>query len=115
MTKKKKIINEGGINGTGEGVVNINSKDYKGLQKAIQQHYESRDKKDIIYLKLASIKLQMNTYITDESPEQIKSSGYFLKAFLQAVEIKNQAFAQFVNIEESKLSAILNNKRKINT
>ena len=27
-----KIINEGGVNGTGQGVVNVNSKDYKIFQ-----------------------------------------------------------------------------------
>ena len=53
---KKKIINEGGINGTGEGVVNINSKDYIGLQKAVQAHHQNRDKKELIYFKLASVK-----------------------------------------------------------
>ena len=36
-----KIINEGGINGTGQGVVNINSQDYKELQKVIQGEVKS--------------------------------------------------------------------------
>jgi len=115
MTMRKKIINEGGINGTGEGIVNINSKDYKGLQKAVQAHFQNRDSKDIIYYKLASIKLQMDNYLANESPKQVKSAGYFLKEFINAIGIKNKVFAQFVNIEESNLSAILNNKRKINT
>jgi hypothetical protein len=34
------LINKGGINGIGEGVVNINAKDYKGLKKAIKEHYK---------------------------------------------------------------------------
>jgi len=38
MIEKNKIANEGGVNGTGTGFVNINSKDYKGLQAAILAH-----------------------------------------------------------------------------
>jgi len=35
MAKEKKIINPGGVNGTGKGVVNTNSKEFKALRKAI--------------------------------------------------------------------------------
>lgn len=115
MNKKEKIINEGGINGTGEGVVNINSKDYKGLQKAVQEHYKKREKKDIIRTKLISIRLQMKTYVSTSSPSEIKTSGFFLKKFIKSIGIKNKEFANFINIEEPNLSAILNGKRRINT
>lgn len=115
MKKKERIINEGGINGTDKGVVNINSKDYKELQKAVQQHYKSQSKEQKIRYKLISIRLQMDTYISEKSPKQIKSSGYFLKEFLKAIEIKNKDFASFIDFEESNLSAIINDKRKINT
>jgi len=33
--KKKQIINEGGIQGLGIGIVNTNSKEFKHLQKTI--------------------------------------------------------------------------------
>lgn len=115
MKKKSKIINEGGINGTDKGVININSKDYKGLQKAVQEHSKKQDKKDRLRYKLISLRLQMDSYIQDKSPKEVKSSGYFLKQFLQAIEIKNKEFANFIDIEESNLSAILNSKRKVNT
>ena len=115
MEKKQKIINEGGINGTGEGVVNINSSDYKELQKSVQAHYKSRDKQDIIRFKVISLRLQMESYIADHSPKNIKPPGFFLKEFISAIGIKNKEFAKFVHIEESNLSAIINGKRKINT
>lgn len=45
MSKK---INEGGINGTGKGIVNTNSKDFKGLRKAILEHSENKSTQDRI-------------------------------------------------------------------
>jgi len=115
MKKKAKIINEGGVNGTDKGVININSKDYKGLRKAVQEHSKKQDKKERIRYKLISLRLQMDSYIQESSPNEVKSSGYFLKQFLKAIEIKNKEFANFIDIEESNLSAILNGKRKVNT
>ena len=42
---KEKHINTGGINGTGNGVVNTNSKDYKGLRKAVVEHVKTTSPK----------------------------------------------------------------------
>ncbi|MEO1417176.1 MAG: hypothetical protein AAFW00_17965 [Bacteroidota bacterium] len=88
MGKKQKIINEGGINGTGEGVVNINSSDYKELQKSVQAHYKSRDKQDIIRFKVISLRLQMESYIADHPPKNIKYPGFFEKSLFQLLVLK---------------------------
>ena len=115
MAKTKKIINQGGINGTDQGVVNINSKDYKTLQKAIQNYSKNQNPKDIIRYKFISLKLQVDNYISDSNPEKILTSGYFLKQYLNVVDIKNKEFAKFIDIEESNLSSIISGRRKINT
>ncbi|MEZ4849277.1 MAG: HigA family addiction module antitoxin [Bacteroidia bacterium] len=115
MSKNSRIINEGGINGTNQGVVNINSKDYKALQKAIQAQAKEQSKEDKINYKLISLRLQMETYISEKSHEQIKTVGYFLREFINSLNIRNKDFANFIEIEESNLSSILNDKRKIHT
>ena len=115
MSKNSRIINEGGINGTNQGVVNINSKDYKALQKAIQAQVKEQSKEDKINYKLISLRLQMETYISEKSPEKIKTVGYFLREFINSLNIRNKDFASFIEIEESNLSSILNDKRKIHT
>jgi len=115
MEKRKKIINPGGINGTGKGVVNINSKDYKALQKAIQEQSKKQSPKDRIRYKFISLKLQVESYISDSTPEEVLTSGYFLKEYLNVIGIKNKDFAKFIDVEESNLSSIIRGRRKINT
>lgn len=115
MAKGKKIINPGGINGTGQGIVNINSKDYKALQKAVQEHSKKQNPKDKIKYKFISLKLQIESYVAETSPKVVLTSGYFLKQYLSVVGIKNKAFAKFIDVEESNLSSIISGRRKINT
>ncbi|MFK7947217.1 MAG: hypothetical protein AB8G11_06500 [Saprospiraceae bacterium] len=59
----EKFINKGGINGTGKGVVNTNSKDYKALQKAIQEHAKQQTKTEKIRYWLIGLRFQMESYI----------------------------------------------------
>jgi len=115
MAKTTKFINEGGINGTEKGVININSKDYKGLQAAVLKHSDQQSKHDKIRYKIISLKLQMKTYLAHENPTDLKSVGSFLKEFIQALALKNKEFASFIELEESNLSSILGGRRKINT
>ena len=42
MAQSIKEINPGGVNGTGKGIVNTNSKDFKGLRDAIKEHAKSK-------------------------------------------------------------------------
>lgn len=114
MSKKEKIINPGGINGTGKGIVNTNSKDFKGLQNAILAHSQTQTVAQRIEYNLLSLKFQMESYISEETPEIILSSGDFLRKYLKVIGIKNKEFADYIKIEESNLSAILKGRRKIN-
>ena len=61
-----KIINEGGINGTGQGVVNINSKDYKDLQKAVQEHAKKQSFQQKMTYEMIGLKLQLESYIEEK-------------------------------------------------
>jgi len=38
MTTRNDDFNIEGVNGTGKGVVNTNSKDFKGLRQSIKEH-----------------------------------------------------------------------------
>lgn len=115
MEKINKTANEGGVNGTGKGIINTNSTDYKGLQSIILKHANQQTKEERINYHLTSLKYQMESYITNAMPKKTKSSGEFLKDHLKAIGIKNKTFAKFIDIEESNLSAIFKDKRKINT
>ncbi len=114
MNKKNRIINEGGINGSGTGVVNVNSPDYKALQKAIIEHNKQRTPEQRLKIKLLSLKYQMEDYVSQKRPEKIIPTGYYLKEYLTAIGIKNKNFAKYISIEESNLSAIIRGRRRIN-
>ncbi|MEO0684725.1 MAG: HigA family addiction module antitoxin [Cyanobacteria bacterium J06649_11] len=115
MPKKNREINPGGVNGTGKGVVNTNSKDFIGLRKAILEHAKNQSDQDRIRYDLISLKFQMESYIKEEQPPNIINAGEFLRKHLKAIKVKNKDFAKFIEIEESNLSSILRGRRKINT
>ena len=58
MLDKNDIANDGGINGTGIGLVNTNSKDYKGLQAAILAHAKQQTPEERIRYHLIDLKYQ---------------------------------------------------------
>jgi len=114
MSKKNEIINPGGINGTGKGVVNTNSEDFKALQRAIIEDSKKQTLEERMSYQLISLRFQMESYISEKTPKEIITSGDFLKKHLKAIGIKNKEFAKYTDIEESNLSAILKGRRKIN-
>ena len=115
MAKEKKIINPGGVNGTGKGIVNTNSKEFKTLRNAIVEHAKSQSPQDRIKIELFSLKLQMESYVKQVEPKEIINVGEFLRQYLKAIKVKNKAFAKYIDLEESNLSSIIKGRRKINT
>lgn len=111
----KQGINLGGINGSGQGLVNTNSKDFKGLREAIKEHAKQQTPLEQIRYELLSLKFQMETYVSDEEPLELIDVGAFLKRHLKALGIKNKVFAKYIEIEASNLSSITKGRRKINT
>ncbi len=113
MPKRIKEINEGGVNGTGKGVVNTNSKDFQGLRKVILEHAKNQSPQDRISYELISLKFQMESYVSEKDPAVLIEAGAFLKKHLKAIKVKNKDFANFIDLEESNLSSIINGRRKI--
>ena len=114
MSKKNREINPGGVNGTGRGIVNTNSKDYKGLQAAILEHAKKQTSEDRIRYELISLRFQMESYISEQTPSKIVEVGEYLRKHLKAIKVKNKEFAKYLNLEESNLSSIIKGRRKIN-
>lgn len=114
MNNNIKEINAGGVNGTGTGIVNTNSKDYKGLQNIIREHAEKQTFREKVDYELVSLKFQMESYLEKEKPSEIIRAGDFLRRHLSVTKIKNKEFAKYIELEGSNLSAILKGRRKIN-
>lgn len=111
---KAKIVNQGGINGLGEGIVNINSKDFKALQSVIQERNKSLTPEEKLSNSLLSIRFQMESYLEREETT-IKAIGWFIKSLIKELGIKNRDLATYLDYEESNLSSFLNGRRKLNT
>lgn len=111
---KTKIVNEGGINGSGEGIVNINSTDFKVLQSMIEERSKSLTPEEKLSNILLSIRFQMESYLEREE-NTIKAVGLFIKSVIKELGIKSRDLAIYLDYEESNLSSFLNGRRKLNT
>lgn len=111
--KKKQIINEGGIQGLGIGIVNTNSKEFKHLQKTIIEVSKKQTNKQKLENQLFSLRFQMESYLRDDT-RKIKEVGSFLKEYVKTLGIKNKIFAEYIGYKESNLSALYKGTRKIN-
>lgn len=114
MKESRKYLNEEGLNGTGEGIVNVNSPDFIGLREAVRSHAAKQSEEQRISYALRSLRYQMETYVSENTPERVLSVGYFLKKHLEAINVMNKVFAQYVGLEESNLSSIIKGRRKVN-
>lgn len=110
---KNKIVNEGGINGSGEGVVNINSKDFKALQAMIKERSKLLSPEEKRNNTMLSIRFQMESYL-ERKDSSIKAVGLFIKDLIKELGIKNRDLANYLDYEESNLSSFLNGRRKLN-
>lgn len=110
---KKEIINAGGINGLGVGLINTNSKEFQELQSIIKQAAVGIGEEERLENHFLSIRFQMENYLNEPQPEKIIPAGQFLKKFIDALHIKHKDFAKYIGYEESNLSALINGKRRI--
>ena len=109
----KEFLNEIGINGTGKGFVNTNANDFKALKKAIEESYAKQTPQERLDNRLFALHLKMRDCLSKEYQGESKSVGHFLREHLEALYVTHRAFAQFLEIKESNLSAILASKRRI--
>ena len=112
MKQKKSVINEG-VNGLGKGIINVNSLEFKELQKQIIAKSKKQSQKQILENKLLSLRFQMESYLMGNDNEIIEA-GWFLKEYVRGLDIKNKVFADYIGFKESNLSALYKGTRKIN-
>jgi len=103
--KTDKFLNPGGINGTGTGIVNVNSEDFKALQQAIIEHNKKYTPEERMKYDLIALHIQMKSYVSKDYDRAHRGVGEFLKGYINAIGIKNKVFAQYIEIEDSNLSA----------
>lgn len=113
MAKKKDIYPDE-IIGTGSGLINPNSEDFRMLRKKILEHSASLSPQQKMNNQLLGIKLRMESYYRAESPKEILPAGKFLKELVEATGVSHKDFAEYIGYKNSNLSALYNGKRRIN-
>lgn len=112
--ENKHMINAGGINGLGEGLINTNAADFKALQAMIKKAAAEQNDQERIENQFLSIRFQMESYLT-EPVDTIIPAGQFIEKYLEIIKIKKKDLATYLGYESSNLSAIINGRRKINS
>jgi plasmid maintenance system antidote protein VapI len=110
----ERIINEGGVNGSGLGLVNTNSNDFKELKSVMQNAFHVQTETLKIENGLLALRFRMEEYLSQKEVKEIISVGVFLRLFVTLLNVKNKDLANYINYKESNLSALLRGNRKIN-
>lgn len=79
----------------------------KSREKSISQTSEAEDS----YAKLLQLRFLMEDYIKSESYDEKFSFAYFLRQYIKLKYKVNKDFAKDIQIDETELSSILNNRR----
>ena len=111
---KKTIINEGGIAGSGKGIVRTQEADFQDLQAKILEQSRQRSRIGKLEDQLLTVRFRMEDYLAERKPAEVLPPGAFLKSCLEILDIKNKDFAAYVGFEESNLSDLIKGRRKIN-
>jgi len=111
--KKSKFVNEGGINGLGESLVNLTSHSFKSLQEAIIAHHATQSESEVMKNSMISLRFQMESYLSSEI-ENIIPAGNFIEKFLKVVGVSKKKFSEYIEYDYSNLIATLKGRRKVN-
>lgn len=111
--EENQFVNEGGINGSGKGVVNTNSRDFERLREKISEVSAQRDPIDRMEDLLLGIRFRMQSLLRDENKVEPVSVGEFLEECIEVMKVKRKQFATYIGFEATNLSAVCKGKRKI--
>lgn len=112
--KDNTFLNQEGFNGSGQAHIDSQSDDFNALKLAITKHSQQQLPEERIENQLLSFQLKMEDYLNQNNPETIVMVGHFLREILKALKIKNNTFAEYIGLNKSNFSALINGKRKIN-
>ncbi len=109
--KRKKDIEL--TNGMLTNQMDIGSEKFKDFQAIMMNKAKQQSEKQKREIELLAIKFQMQDYLKSDGSET-KPAGEFLKGYLKTLGISHKIFAQYIYINPSNLSKLINGERSIN-
>lgn len=89
---------------------------FKNVQNYIKNQYEQYSPNQKLEIRLYALKIEMEHYLLDETPKELKSIGYFIReginAFKEYVGISQKYLGEYWGISQN-LGKYLNNERPI--
>jgi len=98
----------------GNGTNKVDKSETAIIKRIIDAHASELSDEKRIENNLFGLKLRMNSYLNQNINSQIISTGEFLNEILTILKLRKNKFAQFIELEEPNLHAILKGRRKIN-
>lgn len=95
--------------------MDVNSSDFSQFREILLNKSKEQSKWQKINIELAAIKIQMEDYIKSNDNSEPKLLGEFLKLFLDTLHIRQNRFANYIDIEPSNLNKVIKGERHINT
>jgi plasmid maintenance system antidote protein VapI len=81
------------------------------LAEARQKAREKMTDAEKLTGRLMGLKFQMEDYFRAEKPNAEYSFGYFLKLYIELLDMKRRGFAKQIGIDETLLSQLINQRR----
>jgi hypothetical protein len=81
------------------------------LAEARQKAGEKMTAEEKLAGRLMGLKFRMEDYFRAEKPNSEYSFGYFLKLYIELLDMKRRGFAEQIGIDETLLSQLINQRR----
>lgn len=93
--------------------MDIGSAGFDDLQATLLRRSKERTKYQKNDIKLLSIKYRMEDYLNQDQNNE-KKAGDFLREYLQALNIRQNRFANYIGLKPSNLNKLIRGERPIN-
>lgn len=91
--------------------MDIGTKEYADFKLLIRSKVAETSKDERIRISLLGLKYHMEDYL--QSKSKVIEVGFFVKQFINLIEIKQVEFAKYLELRPSNLSKILNGERRL--
>jgi len=110
---KEKVYNEP-VQGVLTDRMDIDSAEFDKLQALLLNKSRAQTSSQKIKIELLALKIQMEDYLNSKQENETRLAGDFLKSYLETFGIRQNKFANYIDLEPSNLSKMIKGERPIN-
>lgn len=92
--------------------MDVESREFSEFQAILLNESNKRSNERKIEIELMALKFKMEDYLNSRD-KHTQLVGYFLKAYLDTFEIKQNKFAEYIGLKPSNLSKLISGERSL--